>query len=322
MGKTSDAIFALIIVSSVFLNFSVVIAADSSETSVSESGEVDEATQNETEVMYNNYGSKIRLLQLERAINLRILWANVVIDYFKEKNMSVNDSVIEELEDIVSELNLIVEEINKELNNLSDNSVKVFVDLKSDARDLIKSFRETASPYLEEDDKTELRLRFEDVRNESVDEIDDQIKQQKRLFNAERIEKLAENIKKERASLAERVRNKEITANRAIEELKNDFRELAEQQRERIREKIEDIHVETRLIRARNIAKVQERRLARSVERLKERASVLAERGLSKASNTLSRNAERIQNRVESVVEARIGNNRGQGSESVQGGNL
>ena len=160
---------------------------DDSEDSVAEvetEEEVEVETEHETEVMDSQIGAEMRIIQLEKSIRRALLFMDEVLSVLA--NQSVN---ITYLKAIRADLSLVLDEVvatSAELSSMTqEEKISSFVSLKSDARNLVKKFRDIAKPLLKEADVTELRVRFDNHDKESLAEIKIKIKEKKRELNAE-----------------------------------------------------------------------------------------------------------------------------------------
>ncbi len=137
--------------------------------------QIDTQTQSEVECMEYEFGASIRLLQLEKAITTNIIKGEEVIAVLQTSGYNTIS-----LEAILAEFELLLAEVQAVDPNATD-AVQVFVDLKSDAVDLSKEYRDTLHELVDEGTKEMLRLRIRDMvcaQNLSI-----MIKNQTRQFN-------------------------------------------------------------------------------------------------------------------------------------------
>ena len=105
-----------------------------------EAGEgLEDETEEEVEIMGYSYGAEIRLLQLEKSITKNLLKGEMIVDVLKilEYNTTYLETILFEMELVLGEVQAADPEAN--------NSVEVFIDLKSDAKNLTIQFREDFS---------------------------------------------------------------------------------------------------------------------------------------------------------------------------------
>jgi len=123
-------LIALILMSSIF---PIVFADESGNTS--NTVKIDIETQRQVEIMNNEMGAQIRLLQLEKAIIKNINIGEEIISYLNDTDV---DSTT--LQVILVEFGLLKEEIQSVVPTAS-NAIDMFVDLKHDAVNLTTEFR-------------------------------------------------------------------------------------------------------------------------------------------------------------------------------------
>src|SRR3989339_1700168 len=137
--------------------------------------QTDEETEMEAEAMSTIPGAEVRLLQLEKAIALNI-------ERGKEVITEVENST--ELESILSEMEALLTEVQN-ADPAAEDAVQTFVDLKHDARDLVKDFRENARELIKEEKAAQLRER---IRSMEHKELKEKIQSKIRAFNAQRLQ--------------------------------------------------------------------------------------------------------------------------------------
>ena len=96
---------------------------------------IDQETQQQVEIMNNGLGSEIRLLQLEKAILKNMNIGENILSFLNESDLNITD-----LQLILAEYALLLQEVQSSDPNTTD-IVEIFVDLKHDAINLSKEFR-------------------------------------------------------------------------------------------------------------------------------------------------------------------------------------
>ena len=145
---------------------------------------VDNETEKQIEIMNNSLGAEIRLLQLEKAITKNLLKGEMTVDVLKALEYNTTD-----LETILAEMKLVLGEVQA-ADPQANNSVEVFVGLKSDAKNLTTQFRETIKELLDGVKYKEIK---EQIRNLTSDEFQNYSKQVRNLikqFNRNQIYRL------------------------------------------------------------------------------------------------------------------------------------
>jgi len=161
----------------------------------------DNETEEETEIMNNSLGAEIRLLQLEKAIIKNLEKGERAVELLKALNYSTTD-----LEAILEEMQLLLEEVQAADPN-SSGSVQVFVDLKSDARNLTKEFRETIKELLSDAKYRELKQRIQEMACDGLQNLSKKIQNRIKQFNRNQIHRLYGLIGETNESLAQGYEN-------------------------------------------------------------------------------------------------------------------
>jgi len=145
---------------------------------------VDEETEEEIEIMGNHIGAEIRLLQLEKAITKNLLKGEMIVDVLQGLDYNTSD-----LESILSEISLVLEEVKSADPNASD-AVEVFVDLKSDAKNLTKQFRDSLKDLLSDVRYKEIKEQVKEIASEKLGNYSKQIRNRIKQFNRNQIHRL------------------------------------------------------------------------------------------------------------------------------------
>jgi len=186
---------------------------DTNETEEPEGNETDEQnedyldneTEEELEIMNNSLGAEIRLLQLEKAILKNLIKGERAVEVLKA--MQFNTSV---LESILDEMKLLLEEVN-ETDPDSNDSVHVFVDLKSKARNLTKQFRETIKKLLDDEKIKELKERIREMVGDELENMSKKIRNRIKQFNRNQLHRLYGIIGETNNSLIDEYENGNIS---------------------------------------------------------------------------------------------------------------
>lgn len=165
-------------------NESEVPDGNESETPYSNETEVDDETEEEIEIMNNSLGAEIRLLQLEKAILKNIVKGERAIEVLK--GLGYNTT---ELESIIEELKLVLSEVQAADPSAND-SVKVFVDLKHDARKLTKEFRDALREMVKGQKYKEIKERIQQMVKEQNQSLTKQIRNRIKQFNRNQLHRL------------------------------------------------------------------------------------------------------------------------------------
>lgn len=159
-----------------------VVYADEGENT--QNAYVDIETQEEVEIIKDHIGASVRLLQLEKSILRNIIKGEEAVSFLKESGYNTT-----ELEAILAELELLKEEVLSADPNSTD-AVQIFIDLKSDAIELTKEFRESVNELLDEATAEQLRLRIREMVSEQVQNLTKRIQNQIRSFNRNQLHRI------------------------------------------------------------------------------------------------------------------------------------
>lgn len=193
--------------------------ADESEEPEENESEIDDETEEETEIMNNSLGAEIRLLQLEKAITKNIIKGERAVEVTKELGYNTSN-----LEAILEEMRLLLEEVQA-ADPSSNDSVQVFIDLKSDAKKLTKEFRETIKELLSDVKYKELKEQLQERVSERVQNLSEKIQNRIKQFNRNQIHRLFIYMGEVNESLAERYEN----GNATLEQVKSQISKMVNQ---------------------------------------------------------------------------------------------
>ena len=269
--------------------------------------EIDAETQDEVEIMNYQFGAEVRLLQLEKSITKNILKGEEVVSVLKGAEYNTT-----ELEAILSELELLKEEVQSADPNSTD-AVQIFVDLKSDAIELTKDFRETLKDLLDEGTVEELRERVREMVCEQVQNLSQQIRNRIRQFNRNQLHRIYGIIGETNSSLINEYQNGNVTKEQVKQQISKKVNEMTKEKRYQIFSELKE-------------GKIRERIQARlCVENVTEN---FQDRKETRLTNRLYnvQNAQNIDNQVRAEMENRItqrlnkNNGASGGHGDVQGG--
>ena len=174
---TMNKRWSIIMVLLLMISLTSFAVADDAEDTEQDDLEIDEETQEEIEIMPYPYGAQIRLLQLEKAITKNIARGTEIIAALQEVDVNTTS-----LEAILAELELVKEEVQAADPNATD-AVQVFIDLKADAIELSKEFRDTVRELIDDTTLEALRERIREMTCERVQNLSKNIQNRIRQFN-------------------------------------------------------------------------------------------------------------------------------------------
>lgn len=252
-----------------------------------ETEEVDDETQEEVEEMDISAGAELRILQLQRQLLIHILRANLVIDSLKELGKDTT-----ELEGIVAELGVLKEE-SAIIPDNKEEAVQKFVDIKKEARDLIKQFRELVREMSTESERANLRTKFSEIReNAELTALNERIKEARKELHKNKVKNALDFMGVTDEELLAQIESGEIAVNELREKLKGHYASLSEDVKIKTKDKLRKARIEMKKDRLRVIVKTTDGRKERLELRLEERADKLEARGNVKASERLRKVTE------------------------------
>ena len=167
----------------IFIPISSLAIADEAEEE-NEDSDIDNKTVEEIKIMNNSLGAEIRLLQLQKSIIKNLLKGEMAVEVLE--GLGYNTTT---LEAILSEMNNTLEEV-KAANTSSNESVQIFVELKSQAKNLTTQFRETIKELLDGEKLREIRERIKEMVSAELENISKMIRNKIKQFNRNQLYKL------------------------------------------------------------------------------------------------------------------------------------
>ncbi|MFZ5955683.1 MAG: hypothetical protein ACOYT4_04615 [Nanoarchaeota archaeon] len=295
------------------INFSIAqdennsLISPSSDTSTS-TEMVSTETQAETEIMNENYGVQIRVLQLQKAIKRMILHGEAITSVIKQKG---NDTA--ELDNIIAEMSVLLNE-SKSINTGASNDeiVQNFVDIKEDAISLRKEFKEKAEVYLDSSDKEALVKELKEIDRTELQEYNDQIKEKIRAFNSERVGKLMDLTGIQIEGLEDKIKNGEINSVQALKQIRNEYKVMSNEEKNQVKNNFKNNVTARDVKNAAVVSKIRQKRAETISTRAENRAQVLAKQGhpvlaarVQARADTFSTRAQNIEN-VRTAVKERV----------------
>lgn len=285
MKKIMGLLIVLMLMASIS---SLALADDAEENEQEEEELVDEQTENEIEIMNYSLGAEIRILQLEKSLMKNILIGERVIEILQALDYNTTD-----LEYIIEEMQFLLEEVQN-ANTTSNESVQIFIDLKTDAKNLTKEYRDTVKDLLDHDTLKEVRERIREMAVDNLENYSKQIRNRIKQFNRNQIHRLFGIIGESNESFYDDYMNGNLT----VEEIKNQISKMVNQ---RVKEKKNLIISE--IIEGKIKNQVQAKAYADNAsknfeERMLERLQNRLQKAEDKGNNKLM---EKIQNKINNM---------------------
>jgi len=175
-------IWSILMVLMLMISISSLAFADESEENNDE--EINEETEKEIEIMNNSLGAEIRLLQLEKSITKNLLKGNMIVDVLEGLGYNTTNLIA-----ILAEMGYILEEVQTADPEAND-SVEVFIDLKTDARNLTTQFRITLKDLLSDVKYKEVKEQIRENLSDELQNYSKQIRNRIKQFNRNQIYRL------------------------------------------------------------------------------------------------------------------------------------
>jgi len=254
--------------------------------------DIDNETQNEVGEMQTPHGAEVRLLQLEKAISRNIDRGQYIID--TAKNASKN---VTELEAILLEMQSLLTEVQN-ADPSADDAVKQFVDLKSDAIELSKQFRDKAREIVGPAELGKLRTRLQQINLGNLQELQEKIKEKIKEYNVEQLQKLVSILGLDE-TIVEQLQNGEITVKELKSQIKQKIQSMSTIEKKDAFSKLKEEGVKRQIFKKSAIEKAKLNILARKEARLTNRLSQI---GNIKDPEKRQIVQERITNRLQLVT--------------------
>lgn len=277
-------------------------AANTAQTGAVEEPTIDFGTKEESRLMHSSKGAQIRILQLEAAVVKNIVKGRAILSYLKEQGKDVA-----ELEIILLEL----EEVKGEVAELDYNSldaVKQFVDLKHDATELSKEFRDAVRGMISESEVTDLENSLQNNEvpgKEELRELNGEIHELKVQYNTDKLRKAAVLLRIRNPDLIEKIENNEITPNEFKLQLKERLNAISVADKQATYAKLKEDNIQNTISMKSKIENLKKSLLERKENRLNTRVAKLQKLDAIKA-NAIKANVQRRLVNAEYVANAKM----------------
>lgn len=190
------------------------VFADEPDISQSEV-EIDAETQQQTEIMGHELGAEIRLLQLEKEIIKNINTGEEIITILEGFDVNTID-----LQVILAELELLLEDVQKAEPNAS-NAVSIFVDLKYDAVNITKDFRETIRGLLNNTLQDKIQQQTRNRTCNQTQNLSQSIQNKIRQYNSNQFRNIYQHLGENNSECIHRYQNGSMTQNQVRQNITN-----------------------------------------------------------------------------------------------------
>jgi hypothetical protein len=260
-------------------------------------GNFSNETDNQTAAFNSGIGAKIRLLQLEAALEKNILWGEKVIAAVEAKNASINTT---DLETLVAELIALKQEVNTTNPAAGDEAAKAFVDMRLDATQITKEFRESVHTLLQEADIQGIKKSLGGINSNCSRELSLKINQTRHEYNAQQLEEILKAANITDTDLLERVRNGTASPGEVKDALKDNLLNKSGKDRKNAFNAISEKYAKNKVLVRAVADKVAYKQLERTEKRLDKRLNDTENLNISEQVR------EKLQNRTR-IIDGRMG---------------
>jgi len=209
------------------------------------------------DILSDNYGAQVRLLQLKKRVEIQIDGASTLISELENENNLTID--IERLNEIVDEFGVILNEIdNFNMEQDAEILAEEYVSLKTEAIELTKEFREIVGKAFNENKKTEIRNRIRKRRQELLAKKNQKIEEFKKKFNARIAERKLKRLGINNPELIKKIKNGEMDKFMITKELKNKFNSLSPKEKKLAIQKMKEAKKKAEIHNRESIKKLRE----------------------------------------------------------------
>ena len=271
--------------------------------------ETDDPANNETkkeiEKMNYSFGAEIRLLQLEKAIVKNLLKGEMAVSVLKGLGYNTTD-----LEAILAEMHLVLEEVQT-ADPHANNSVEVFIDLKSDAKNLTAQFRTTIRSLLDDIKYKEIKEQIRNITSDKLQNYSKRIRNLIKQFNVNQIYRLYGIVGNQTSTYANDYLNGTVNLTQVKLQLMKIINMKTKEKRNQIFSEMKKEKIQNKNFAYGKAGNASQNFSERHLERLRSR--------LEKANNSGNEKLmEKIQNRIENYENSSGG--KGNGSNNGNNG--
>ena len=286
------------------------------ELEAADAGEVGNATQEETEIMTDIPGVKVRLLQLQERLERNIVHGEEII-----ARVSTNGTDVSKLQSILDQLKALKDEVAAiDPSGVPVNEATAqFVAIKQKAIRLSKEFKTEARKLVKADKRAALKERLKAKEAQRLSRIKDRVKVARDEHNAEVFAELLEKLGERFPELVAQLKSGEITVKEAKAKIREEFKSLSKEKKDQARLKLKERVSKERVKRLEVRQELRTKGLVKARERIEKRLETRETEGLVKARERITTRIESSGNKTEVETEVESDNS-GSGSESSGSG--
>jgi len=233
-------IWNIIIVLMLMVSIAPLAFADEAED-LTDEVKINDETQKQVEIMNVSLGSEIRLLQLEKSITKNIIKGEEVVSILKD--LGYNTTY---LEVILAEFEFLKGEVIDADPNSTD-AVQIFVDLKHDAVNLTKDFRDALVELLDEDTIEQLRGRIREMICEQVQNLSSKIQNKIKQYNRNQLHKLYQIMGENGNSFLNKYQNGNLTMEQVKQQVGKMVNQMTKEKRYEIFSQLKQNNIQKKI---------------------------------------------------------------------------
>jgi hypothetical protein len=278
----------------------------------SEDVDIDVHTCEEIRIFNNKYGSEIRFLQLDKSVTNNIYKGELIITNLSELGYETID-----LEVILAEMDLLLGEIQAVDVNSSE-AVYLFVELKQDAINLSKEFRETLHGLVVAETIAALQEMTKNKVSEKAQGLQISIQNKIRLYNRQQLNEIFGLLGKADSQDPQKYQNGILSLTQVKQNLALGASELAEEEKFNFLVELQSGNIRLQIRSRVNIQNVTNNYSHRECNRLQNRLNNSENIGNETLRLQLQ---QRLRLRINQTDSGQSGNGDGNGQGSGDGGN-
>ncbi len=242
-----------------------------------------DTTDKEVKDMTTPYGATVRMLQLQASVEKNLAAGEAALTAMQAMQ-GVDAS---ELEAILAEMNVLKQEIQDiDLDDSPEELAQQFVELKNDAIDLTKQFRETSQTMLTTEQKNQVKNVVQQANKNENKQIREQIKELKNQYNSEKLGTLLNKTGIKADDLLGKVRQGQLNMSELKNQLKQKTGNLTKDQSEKLQFQVKEQALKQKVMVAAVKDKVAYNQLERETNRVQNRLEKAQELNLSDDAQT------------------------------------
>jgi len=264
-------LLALFVVAMLALSLQFAVAQDTEEE------EVSNETREQAKIMTTSHGAKVRLLQLEYALQKQIMIAERIISKASEVADDFDDS---ELAVILEEMKEVKDAVGSaDPGKPTEDAVQEFVDLKHDAVQLSQHFKNATLYMFSGQELSQIREGLKDGLQDELKQQRERVTNAIREHNSERIQSALRAMKSiDKDGLDEGIRNGTLQKEQIMDKIQEKAKELTSEQKREAAAEMKRVAEQQRERAEAAIREAQERFSERISERVKERLDDIRDR--------------------------------------------